>query len=72
MRENFATLTARVARLQSLAAAATDGPDVELESELRAARLKLKNALIRRARHEAYTACGLTRVRGNLGGTYYE
>ena len=26
----------------------------------------------RAARHAAYTSCGLARVRGNLGGTYYE
>jgi hypothetical protein len=26
----------------------------------------------RRDRHAAYTSCGLKRVKGNLGGTYYE
>jgi hypothetical protein len=26
----------------------------------------------RRARHEAMLACGMKRVKGNLGGTYYE
>lgn len=25
-----------------------------------------------KARHEAYTSCGMVRVKGNLGGTYYE
>ena len=25
-----------------------------------------------RARHDAYTSCGLVRVKGALGGTYYE
>lgn len=34
-------------------------------------RLNAKNAQ-RRAIHDAYTSCGMTRVRGNLGGTYYE
>jgi hypothetical protein len=26
----------------------------------------------RRARHQAFTDCGLKRVKGALGGTYYE
>lgn len=35
----------------------------------------LKNARARDARqakHDAYTSCGLVRVKGALGGTYYE
>ena len=27
---------------------------------------------IRRARHQAYLDCGMVRVKGMLGGTYYE
>ena len=30
-----------------------------------------KNAA-RRARHQAYLDCGMKRVKGSLGGTYYE
>lgn len=36
-----------------------------------AARRARRNAA-RRARNQAYRDLGMTRVRGNLGGTYYE
>lgn len=35
-------------------------------------RKKALAALARAAKHDALTSLGLTRVRGNLGGTYYE
>jgi hypothetical protein len=38
---------------------------------LAAVRVERKNAA-RRARHEAYTSAGMKRVRGSLGGVYYE
>lgn len=31
-----------------------------------------KNNQARRARHQAYLDCGMIRVRGALGGVYYE
>lgn len=33
---------------------------------------RAKRNAARRARHEAYTSLGMKRVKGNLGGTYYE
>ena len=40
----------------------------EKQAELRK---KIRN-LRRRLIHQAYTDCGMVRVKGNLGGTYYE
>ena len=40
--------------------------------ELFAAQKRIRKNVARRAQHAAYTSCGLVRVRGNLGGTYYE
>jgi hypothetical protein len=40
--------------------------DSAKESKRRASRLA------RAARHAAYTSCGMKRVRGALGGVYYE
>jgi hypothetical protein len=39
--------------------------------DLERVRKDKKNAA-RRARHQAYTDCGMKRVRGALGGVYYE
>jgi hypothetical protein len=31
-----------------------------------------RSKALRQARHQAYTECGMVRVKGALGGTYYE
>ena len=37
-----------------------------------AARKRERANAARRAKHAAYTSCGMTRVKGALGGVYYE
>jgi hypothetical protein len=40
--------------------------------ECKARKATRKRNFAARAKHEAYTSCGMKRVRGSLGGIYYE
>lgn len=41
-------------------------------AELRHIKITHAKAIARKARNEAYRSCGLIKVRGALGGTYWE
>lgn len=46
--------------------------DAATASDIRVEASRIRRNRRRRARHEAMTGLGLVRVKGNLGGTYYE
>lgn len=44
----------------------------EHSKEAHEALIRRERNVARREKHAAYTSCGLKRVKGALGGTYYE
>lgn len=46
--------------------------DDVIERVLRAVASRVRAAANRKAREDVYRSCGLTKVRGNLGGVYWE